>query len=126
MKRHRLAFVGAGRIADVHYASIQAMPARAELVAFCESRPEAVVERQSQWAVPGFESFDRMLREVDPDAICLFLPHDKHLEYVTAAARAGKPVFMEKPVAGTREDARKIVEVVEKSGIQLLDRKSTR
>src|ERR1017187_3501413 len=117
MKRHRLAFVGAGRIADVHYASIQAMPERAQLVAFCDNRQEAVDERQSQWGVPGFESFDRILREVAPDAVCLFLPHNVHLQYVTIAARAGKPVFMEKPVAGTREDSRKIIEVVAETGI---------
>ena len=72
MKRHRLAFVGAGRVADVHYASIQAMPERAQLVAFCDRRPEALVQRQAQWSVPGFGSFDQLLRETDIDAVCLF------------------------------------------------------
>jgi UDP-N-acetyl-2-amino-2-deoxyglucuronate dehydrogenase len=120
MKRHRLAFVGAGRIADVHYASIQAMPERAQLVAFCDNRTEALVQRKAQWDVPGFKSFDLLMRDIDPDAVCLFLPHNLHLQYVTAAARAGKPVFMEKPVAGTREDARKIIDVVAETGIQLL------
>jgi len=120
MKGHRLAFVGAGRVADMHYASIQAMPERAQLVAFCDNRPEALAQRQIQWGVPGFGSFDHLLSEVNPDAVCLLLPHNVHLQYVTAAARAGKPVFMEKPVAGTREDARKIVQVVAETGIQLL------
>ncbi len=120
MNCHRLAFVGAGRIADVHHASILTMPERARLVAFCDSRPEAIVQRQLQWGVPGFESFDRLLHEVDPDAVCLFLPHNLHLEFVTAAARAGKPVFMEKPVAGTREHARQIIDVVKETGIPLL------
>lgn len=120
MTCHRLAFVGAGRVADVHYASIQAMPQRAKLVAFCDNRPDAVIQRQEQWGVPGYDSFDRLLRDADPDAVCLFLPHNLHLDFVTAAARAGKPVFMEKPVAGTREDARKIINVVNETGIPLL------
>ena len=33
MKPHQLAFVGAGRVADVHYESIKRMPQRAKLVA---------------------------------------------------------------------------------------------
>lgn len=120
MKQHRLAFVGAGRVADVHYGSIQAMPERARLVAVCDSRPEALALRHAEWGVPAFDSFERMLAEVDPDAVCLFLPHDVHLKYVTAAAQAGKPIFMEKPIAATREQARGIVDIVEKTGIQFL------
>ena len=41
MKPHQLAFVGAGRVADVHYESIKRMPQRAKLVAVCDSRAEA-------------------------------------------------------------------------------------
>jgi predicted dehydrogenase len=48
------------------------------------------------------------------------LPHNIHSEYVTAAARAGKPVFLEKPIAATREQARQIVDVVATTGITLL------
>ncbi len=120
MKQYRLAFVGTGRVADVHYGSIQAMSERARLVAFCDSRPEALVQRQAEWGVPAFDSFEGLLREVNPDAVCLFLPHNVHLEYVTAAARAGKPVFLEKPIAATREQARQIVDVVATTVITLL------
>jgi len=45
MRQYRLAFVGAGRVADVHYGSIQAMSERARLVAVCDSRPQALVQR---------------------------------------------------------------------------------
>ncbi len=120
MKRHRLAFVGIGRVADVHYHSIQQMPERAELVAVCDSRAEALRLRNAEWGVPAFDSFERMIEAVNPDAVCLFLPHHVHLEYVTAAAKAGKPVFMEKPIAATREQAQGIVDVVEASGMTLL------
>jgi predicted dehydrogenase len=120
MTQHRLAFVGIGRVADVHNGSIQAMPERAQLVAVCDTRVEAREKRSAEWGVPPFDSFERMLREVDPDAVCLFLPHHVHLKYVTLAAQAGKPVFLEKPVAATREQARQIIDVVDKSGILLL------
>ena len=120
MKKYRLAFAGVGRVADVHYSSVCAMPKRAELVAICDKRPEALAQRQAEWGVPAFDSFEQLLSKADPDAVCLFLPHDVRVEYIAAAARAGKPVFLEKPIAATREAAREIVEIVEKSGITLL------
>lgn len=120
VKQYRLAFVGAGRVADVHYASIQALPERARLVAFCDNRPEALAARRAEWAVPGYESFDELLRQADPDAVCLFLPHNLHLEFVAAAARAAKPVFLEKPIAATRQEASRIAEIVESTGIPFL------
>jgi predicted dehydrogenase len=89
-------------------------------VAFCDSRPEALVERRAEWGVPGYASFGELLREADPDAVCLFLPHNLHLEFVAAAARAGKPVFLEKPIAGSREQAGQIVEIVRVTGIPFL------
>ena len=111
MTQHRLAFVGIGRVADVHYGSIQAMPERAQLVAVCDTRVEAREKRSAEWGVPAFDSFERMLREVDPDAVCLFLPHHVHLKYVSLAAHAGKPVFLETHVrvsAGWNNSARSL------------------
>src|SRR5512140_1892116 len=116
---HRLAFVGAGRVADLHFASLQALRERAGLVAFCDTRPEAVEQRQREWGVPGFERFEDLLERAAPDAVCLFLPHDAHLEAVSVAARYGKPVLLEKPLAGTRADAVEITRIVEAAGLPL-------
>ena len=120
MKKHKLAFVGAGRVADVHYASIQAMPDRAELVAVFDIRPEAVELRAREWNVRGFNSIEELLSQVDVESLCLFLPHHVHREYVEIAARHGKHVLLEKPIAHTREDARAIADIVRQSGITLL------
>jgi UDP-N-acetyl-2-amino-2-deoxyglucuronate dehydrogenase len=119
MKKHRLAFVGAGRVADIHYASLQSLSQRARLVAFCDTRPEAVAARQRVWGAPGFQSFQDLLGAVETDAVCLFLPHHVHLENVALASQAGKPVLLEKPLAGTLADAQAIADTVARSGIQL-------
>ena len=67
MKQHRLAFVGVGRVADVHFAALQNLTARARLVAVCDSRPDAVELRHREWGVPGFASFRELLAAVDVD-----------------------------------------------------------
>jgi predicted dehydrogenase len=120
MKQHRLAFVGLGRVADVHYESVQAMPERAWLAAVCDIRPEAVDQRKKEWGVPGFTSFEELLQKVDVDAVCLLLPHNVHAEVVEVAARHGKAVFLEKPIDVSLEKAQRIVDVVRESGITLM------
>ncbi len=120
MKQHRLAFVGVGGIADVHYLSVRSMPERAQLVAVCDSRLEAVQRRAKEWQVPGYTSFEKLLDEVEVDAVCLFLPHHLHAEFVEISAQHGKAVFLEKPIAGTLEHAQEIVEVVARYGMTLL------
>ncbi|MDD5198797.1 MAG: Gfo/Idh/MocA family oxidoreductase [Terrimicrobiaceae bacterium] len=120
MKPHRVAFVGLGRVADVHYAALQAAGPRARLAAVCDVRAEAVEQRKQQWGVPGFTSFEELLRSVEVDAVCLFLPHDVHLEFVTLASRFKKPIFLEKPIAISVEEAQRINGVCRDAGVRLM------
>lgn len=115
-----MAFVGVGRVADVHYASLEASAERAELVAVCDTRPEAIALRTKEWGVPGYLDFEKLLKEVQVDAVCLFLPHHEHVRHVKISASHGKPVLLEKPIAPTLEQAQEIVQDVQKYGITLL------
>jgi UDP-N-acetyl-2-amino-2-deoxyglucuronate dehydrogenase len=119
MKRYRFAFVGIGRVADMHYASLQANAERAELVAVCDSRPEAVAQRTKEWGVPGYLDFEELLAGANVDAVCLFLPHHLHAKFVEMAAHQHKPILLEKPLALTLSQAEKIVDDVQKYGITL-------
>ena len=120
MKKYRLGFVGVGRVADMYFASVKAMHERAELVAICDVRPEALELRQREWNVPGFKTIEELLAHVEVDALCLLLPHDVHREYVEVAARHRKHVYLEKPIANSCQEARRIAAVVRQSGITLL------
>src|SRR5258706_16353551 len=43
-------------------------------------------------------SFEELLRKPDIDAVVLATPHSMHAEQIVAAAKAGKHVFVEKPL----------------------------
>jgi predicted dehydrogenase len=120
MKQHSLAFVGLGRVADVHYSALQAAGSRARLAAVCDVRAEAVEQRSQQWDVPGFASFEELLKTVEVDAVCIFLPHDAHVEFVTLATRFGKAIFLEKPISATLEEAEQINRVCREAGVRLM------
>jgi predicted dehydrogenase len=120
VKPHRLAFAGLGRVADVHYAALRAMGERAKLAAICDIRPDALRQRQEQWGVPGFSSFAELLASVEVDAVCLFLPHDAHLEFVALAAEHRRPILLEKPIAVRVEEAQRITAVCHQHKVQLM------
>ncbi|PYM16377.1 MAG: gfo/Idh/MocA family oxidoreductase [Candidatus Rokuibacteriota bacterium] len=50
-------------------------------------------------------AYEAVLADPDVDAVVLATPHTQHAEQVTAAARAGKHVFTDKPFALTRASA---------------------
>jgi predicted dehydrogenase len=64
-------------------------------------------------------SYEAILADSDVEAIINTTPNDAHLETTRAAAEAGKHVFLDKPIANTVSDGRKITEVCRKAGIVL-------
>jgi predicted dehydrogenase len=70
------------------------------------------------WGYESIESDWRtLIARSDIDAIDICTPNDLHAEIAIAAARAGKMVLCEKPIARTAEEARPMVEAVEKAGV---------
>jgi predicted dehydrogenase len=56
-------------------------------------------------SIPGFKAVEKLLSNVEVDALGLLLPHDLHREYVEVAARYRKHVYLEKPIANSCEEA---------------------
>jgi len=70
------------------------------------------------WGYESVESDWRALIErKDIDAIDICVPNDLHAEIAIAAARAGKMVLTEKPLARTEAEGLPMVEAVEKAGV---------
>jgi predicted dehydrogenase len=65
------------------------------------------------------ESFDAVLADPGIKAVLLATPHSLHLAQVIAAAKAGKQVFCEKPLALRREHAARMFEACRAAGVVL-------
>jgi predicted dehydrogenase len=61
-----------------------------------------------------------VLADGDVDGVVLATPNAVHAEQGIAAARAGRHVFCEKPIANTLEDGRRLVEACRQHGVALL------
>jgi predicted dehydrogenase len=55
----------------------------------------------------------------DVDIVCIATPTPFHLEYIVAAAKAGKHIFCEKPLCRTVADCRKALAAAKKAGVKL-------
>jgi len=86
----------------------------------CYSRSEekraAFAAKYGCRAVPSYEA---ILADSDIEAVINTTPNSVHLETTRAAADAGKHVFLDKPIANTVSDGRRITELCRKAGVVL-------
>ncbi|MEE2746733.1 MAG: Gfo/Idh/MocA family oxidoreductase, partial [Pseudomonadota bacterium] len=73
----------------------------------------------SQHDLACLEKFEDLLTRKDVDAIVLATPHSLHEAQIVEAARSGKHVFCEKPLALNREGAKNAIDACEMSGVTL-------
>ncbi|MFP4330882.1 MAG: Gfo/Idh/MocA family protein [Spirochaetaceae bacterium] len=118
--RVRIGMAGYSGIGRVHALGYRALPLiypgsvpTPVLQRVCTSRREsAEAARGEAGFLEAGTSLEELVEAQDIDMIDLTLPNHLHLPLVKAALASGKPVYCEKPLAGTIEDARAIARVV--------------
>jgi predicted dehydrogenase len=100
----RFAMVGTGVAARYHAQAIAHTPG-ARLVAVCRSDPARAAEAAHEFGVACASDPAALLARADVDAVCICTPSGQHAAQCIEAARAGKHVLVEKPMALTLEDA---------------------
>jgi predicted dehydrogenase len=110
--------VGAGMVARYHAAGIE-RSAGARLVAVCREDAARAGEAAARFGVPCDASLEALLARPDIDAICICTPSGQHAAQAIAAARAGKHVLVEKPMALTLADADAMIAACAEAGVQL-------
>ena len=69
----------------------------------------------------SYGSYEALLADPDIDVVYIPLPNHLHFEWTMAAARAGKHVLCEKPIALTADDAQRMVNVAANEGVRLME-----
>ncbi|PZE20506.1 Gfo/Idh/MocA family protein [Paenibacillus xerothermodurans] len=111
--------IGAGTMGRTH-ALCYAKMENAKLTGIVEARPEKGEELAQSLGCPVFPTLDAALASLSQvDVIDVCLPTFLHKEYVMAAADAGKHVICEKPLAGSLEDAREMIDHCKAKGVRL-------
>lgn len=72
-----------------------------------------------QYGVAIADSYAALLADTRIDAVVLATPHSLHADQIVAAARAGKHVFVEKPLAVAGAQARRAIAACAEAGVVL-------
>ena len=114
----RAAIYGLGRWGNRLVESVQ----NSEKIRFVKGisrNPENHREFSQKTGIRIVSSYGRVLKDPEIDAVVLATPHSLHYKQIVQAAKAGKHVFVEKPMTLTRKTAEKAVEACRAAGITL-------
>jgi predicted dehydrogenase len=115
----RVALVGFGFMGQMHARVYQALPG-VEIAGIVDTFPGVAAQAAKLGLkVPIARSLDALLKIADFNVVDICLPTDLHVAVILAAARAGKHIFCEKPLALEVADAERALREVEKKGVAL-------
>ncbi|HWR45644.1 Gfo/Idh/MocA family oxidoreductase [Sporomusa sp.] len=118
MKTIRWGMIGCGAVAEVKSGPGFYKADHSALVAVTGADLEQVRSYAARHHVPKVhESVDQLMQDDEIDIVYVATPPAFHKEYAIRCIQAGKPVYIEKPMAQTYEGCREIVEAARKAGV---------
>src|SRR3954468_20376247 len=115
----RAAIVGIGTWGQNLVKSVQGKSERIRFVAGATGTPSKVLDFSKQFGFRLERNYEDLLKSQDVEAIVLATPHSLHCEQIVAAAKAGKHVFVEKPLGLDRQEAERAVAACAERGVVL-------
>ena len=121
----RYALIGCGRIAPNHIAAIMNNEDAIELCAVCDLVPErmenvlARYPREKRVNVKRYADYHQMLAEVKPQLVAVATESGRHAQVGLDCIAAGSSVIIEKPLALSMADGRRLIEAARAKGVKL-------
>lgn len=114
----RFAVIGCGRISAKHGEAISNLP-QAKLVAACDIVPARAEQFTAKYGGEAYTDYRELLLRDDIDIVTVATPSDLHATIGIAAAKAGKHVLVEKPMAMTLASADALIATCRNCGVKL-------
>ncbi len=121
----RMVLVGCGRISRNHSEAIARIDGL-ELVGVCDVIADRARAAGEAANVPWFSSVEELLEQVPSDAVVIATPSGLHPQHGILAARAGRHVITEKPMAISLHAADALVQACDEAGVRLFVVKQNR
>ncbi|MCS6524024.1 Gfo/Idh/MocA family oxidoreductase [Curtobacterium sp. Csp1] len=111
-------FIGAGMISEQYLTNLTTFP-DVEVVRIGDIDTARAAESAAKWGVPASGSGEDVLADPDVEIVVNLTLPATHVEVSTAALRAGKHVWSEKPIGVDRESAAGLVALADELGLRL-------
>jgi len=120
--RLRVGLIGCGGISNAHARAYKTLgPDVARVVATADVSAELAQRRGQELEAQQITTdYRAVVENPNVEAVDICLPHYLHAEVALAAARAGKHVLVEKPMACSMTEAKAMVETAKRAGVTLM------
>jgi predicted dehydrogenase len=119
----KYAVVGAGWISQQAFLPGVGQSANSKVAAIVTGDQDKAARLASFYGVGrivDYDGYDALLRGSDIDAVYIALPNHMHADYAVRAARAGKHILVEKPLATNEADALAMIDAAREAGVFLM------
>ncbi|MFN5208162.1 MAG: Gfo/Idh/MocA family protein [Bacteroidota bacterium] len=111
-----IGLVGAGHLGKIHLKQLQDIPLFS-LVGFYDENPEIVASVSKETGLHAFSSFDELLAA--STCVDIVVPTVHHFALASRAMKAGKHVFIEKPLTATVDEAKALLLLAKEASVKV-------
>ena len=120
VERVRWGIIGVGNVTERKSGPGFRHAERSELVAVMRRNADLAADYARRNGVPRwYDDADELINDPEVDAVYIATPPDSHREYAVRVAQAGKPVYVEKPMARTALECQDMIAACDEAGAGL-------
>jgi predicted dehydrogenase len=120
VERVRWGIIGVGNVTERKSGPGFRQAERSELVAVMRRNGDLAADYARRNNVPRwYDDADELINDPQVDAVYVATPPDSHREYAVRVAQAGKPVYVEKPMARTALECAEMISACDEAGVGL-------
>ena len=108
MKKIKVGLIGCGDVSERYAEALRDMET-GELVAVMDTQKQVAQSLAKQFNVAYTDDVKEIMSNKDIDVVIVAVPHHLHAPIAIQAARAGKHVMCEKPLATTLDEGREVI-----------------
>ncbi|WP_298789256.1 Gfo/Idh/MocA family protein [uncultured Marinococcus sp.] len=120
MKNIRWGIIGCGNVTEVKSGPAFQLAENSSLQAVMRRNGEKAKDYAKRHGVPSwYDKAEDLIHDNEVDAVYIATPPSSHKQYTIMAAEAGKPVYVEKPMAGSTDECAEMIKACENHGVPL-------
>ena len=115
----KAAAIGVGSMGKNHARVLREMENEVDLVAVSDANARIAETIGKRLGVASYTDYVQMVEQLQPDLVTLAVPTSLHCEIGCDLLERGINVLIEKPIAGTLEEGRKLIDTASRAGVVL-------
>ena len=120
MRKIKWGIIGCGNVTEIKSGPGFQLAKNSELVAVMRRNSELAKDYAKRHKVPKwYDNAEKLIADPDVDAVYIATPPVNHKEYTITAAKAGKPVYVEKPMAMNTNECKDMIRDCQLAGVSL-------